>query len=256
MSDEAAFLDALKANPADDTTRLVYADWLDEHEEAQKAQYLRAVADLTRFAGGTSEYTDAAVRLYTACHRTDASWRAVAGARFDVFIDRYYPANKIQLVMAIRERTGFGLGGAKALAESVPTPLFSWLPFEQALPHLLAFRPRLPAKPKAFKASIRPTVLPEGAAPGVVFDVELCSCDFGTWDVAQTLRSQVTGIAGLLGIPPEQVEARLRELPLVVGSGLQPAAVAEFVRQLKVICNVFQALPPGAIRVVPRPLNP
>jgi uncharacterized protein (TIGR02996 family) len=30
MSDEAAFLAAIKANPNDNTTRLVYADWLDE----------------------------------------------------------------------------------------------------------------------------------------------------------------------------------------------------------------------------------
>ena len=41
MSEEEAFLEALKANPADDTTRLVYADWLDEHDQPQKAEYLR-----------------------------------------------------------------------------------------------------------------------------------------------------------------------------------------------------------------------
>ena len=48
MSDEAAFLEALKANPADDTTRLVYADWLDEHGEPAKAEYLRLVAAVVR----------------------------------------------------------------------------------------------------------------------------------------------------------------------------------------------------------------
>ncbi|VTS05823.1 TIGR02996 domain-containing protein [Gemmata obscuriglobus] len=36
MSDEAAFLEALKTNPADDTVRLVYADWLDEHNAPEK----------------------------------------------------------------------------------------------------------------------------------------------------------------------------------------------------------------------------
>ena len=46
MSDEAAFLEVLKANPADDTARLVYADWLDEHDEPAKAEYLRLVARL------------------------------------------------------------------------------------------------------------------------------------------------------------------------------------------------------------------
>ena len=46
VSDEAAFLTALKANPADDTTRFVYADWLDEHGEPAKAEYLRLVTRL------------------------------------------------------------------------------------------------------------------------------------------------------------------------------------------------------------------
>ena len=31
----------MKANPADDTARLVYADWLDEHGEPAKTEYLR-----------------------------------------------------------------------------------------------------------------------------------------------------------------------------------------------------------------------
>src|SRR5262245_50515711 len=33
MSDEKAFLDAIRTNPDDDTTRLVYADWLDEIDD-------------------------------------------------------------------------------------------------------------------------------------------------------------------------------------------------------------------------------
>src|SRR5262249_55510447 len=47
MNDEAGFLRTLLANPADDTTRLVYADWLDEHDDAPskaQAQFLRLTA--------------------------------------------------------------------------------------------------------------------------------------------------------------------------------------------------------------------
>jgi uncharacterized protein (TIGR02996 family) len=33
MDEEAAFLKALQANPDDDLSRLVYADWLDERED-------------------------------------------------------------------------------------------------------------------------------------------------------------------------------------------------------------------------------
>jgi uncharacterized protein (TIGR02996 family) len=59
MSEEAAFLMALKASPADDTARLVYADWLDDHDQPQKAEYLRLVAELARaFEETPSELMD------------------------------------------------------------------------------------------------------------------------------------------------------------------------------------------------------
>lgn len=41
MSDEAAFLQAICANPEDDTARLVFADWLDEHGNADRAEFIR-----------------------------------------------------------------------------------------------------------------------------------------------------------------------------------------------------------------------
>lgn len=34
MNEEAAFVAAIRATPADNTSRLVYADWLDEHNRA------------------------------------------------------------------------------------------------------------------------------------------------------------------------------------------------------------------------------
>jgi uncharacterized protein (TIGR02996 family) len=247
MSEEAAFLTALKANPADDTARLVFADWLDEHNQAAKAAYLRAAVDLTRLSGGSTEYADAAGRLYTACYDTEARWREEAGRRFDVVLEGYEPAYKIQAIKIVRERTGFGLAEAKALAESAPTPLFSWLTFETALPHLLGFHlggargRRCPVQ-----ASIRPTAWPEGAS-GAVFDVLLNSTEFGHWS-----SYALAGVARLLNVSTEEALERLRSLPLVVGPGLHPTRVAEFVRQLKLSCNVGGTLPPDAIQVVPR----
>jgi uncharacterized protein (TIGR02996 family) len=53
MTDEDAFLSKLLEDPADDTVRLVYADWLDEREDEPslaKAEYLRTelqLADLS-----------------------------------------------------------------------------------------------------------------------------------------------------------------------------------------------------------------
>lgn len=41
MSDESAFLAAIIAQPDDDTLRLVYADWLDEQGDADRAEFIR-----------------------------------------------------------------------------------------------------------------------------------------------------------------------------------------------------------------------
>src|SRR5215472_4772822 len=49
MSDEAAFLNAILANPEDNAPRLVYADWLEEQGDLAadaKAAYLRDTAAL------------------------------------------------------------------------------------------------------------------------------------------------------------------------------------------------------------------
>jgi uncharacterized protein (TIGR02996 family) len=41
MNEESGFLDALIENPRDRTTRLVYADWLDDRGESDRASFLR-----------------------------------------------------------------------------------------------------------------------------------------------------------------------------------------------------------------------
>ena len=41
MGDDDAFLRAIADAPGDDAPRLVYADWLDEHGQPDRAEYLR-----------------------------------------------------------------------------------------------------------------------------------------------------------------------------------------------------------------------
>jgi uncharacterized protein (TIGR02996 family) len=41
--DEEAFLAGIRRRPADDATRLVYADWLEERGEGRRAEYLRVL---------------------------------------------------------------------------------------------------------------------------------------------------------------------------------------------------------------------
>src|SRR5262245_36415646 len=46
MSDEDAFIRAIQSTPDDATTKLVYADWLDERGQTARAAYLRRWAEL------------------------------------------------------------------------------------------------------------------------------------------------------------------------------------------------------------------
>jgi uncharacterized protein (TIGR02996 family) len=48
MSDEDALLAAIDANPEEDTPRLVYADWLDEHGQAIRAEFIRVQVEVAR----------------------------------------------------------------------------------------------------------------------------------------------------------------------------------------------------------------
>lgn len=47
-TERAAFLSAIVREPADDTARLVYADWLDEQGEADRAEFIRVQVELAR----------------------------------------------------------------------------------------------------------------------------------------------------------------------------------------------------------------
>jgi uncharacterized protein (TIGR02996 family) len=49
MSDESGFLRAILDDPDDDTHRLVYADWLDEHGQPERAAFLRGQVKCDRF---------------------------------------------------------------------------------------------------------------------------------------------------------------------------------------------------------------
>jgi uncharacterized protein (TIGR02996 family) len=48
MSDEDALLSAIAAQPEEDTPRLAYADWLDEHGHHTRAEFIRVQIDISR----------------------------------------------------------------------------------------------------------------------------------------------------------------------------------------------------------------
>ena len=48
MTDHAAFIAAIKAAPDDDAPRLIFADWLDERGESERAEFIRVQCELAR----------------------------------------------------------------------------------------------------------------------------------------------------------------------------------------------------------------
>jgi uncharacterized protein (TIGR02996 family) len=50
MSDEEGLLAAIWEHPHDDTPRLVYADWLDEHDQHERARFIRLQCEIARLA--------------------------------------------------------------------------------------------------------------------------------------------------------------------------------------------------------------
>lgn len=82
MADEDDFLNALRANPADDTTRLVYADWLDENPgdgRAERAEYLRLEAE--KAAAEPERMRAIEGRLAALSAGVPSEWEAVVSKR-------------------------------------------------------------------------------------------------------------------------------------------------------------------------------
>ncbi len=52
MTPDDAFLAAIIDRPDDDSLRLVYADWLEEHGEQKRAEFIRVQLDLATLPEG------------------------------------------------------------------------------------------------------------------------------------------------------------------------------------------------------------
>ena len=131
MSTDEAFLADICEHPDDDVPRLVYADWLDEHGEALKAEYLRLVVEIAQRDGdlatapGSERFVGLAVALST-------EWRSAVGSRFAVVLDECWDGDAVKTCKWIRELTGCSLGEAKAAVWSAPRALLHEMSFEYA----------------------------------------------------------------------------------------------------------------------------
>src|SRR5262245_15035695 len=74
---EAAFLAALTSDPADQTTPLVYADWLDEQGDAGRAAFLRLQARVVQATRRDNTFRARCKRLQTMGEKLDRRWLAI-----------------------------------------------------------------------------------------------------------------------------------------------------------------------------------
>jgi uncharacterized protein (TIGR02996 family) len=87
MDEEKGFIAAIPADPDDDTTRLAYADWLDEHDDP-RAEWLRVDAEIERLAGEGRSDPALLVRRQQLASELDlvwlaSVWRKVPDIEFD-----------------------------------------------------------------------------------------------------------------------------------------------------------------------------
>lgn len=80
MHDEAGFLSAIREAPADDTARLVFADWLDEQDDPAcktKAAFIRLELQLTEEPERSLNRTEALRTLEALAVHLDPAWLAL-----------------------------------------------------------------------------------------------------------------------------------------------------------------------------------
>jgi uncharacterized protein (TIGR02996 family) len=130
--DEEAFLEAIRAEPGDDTLRLVYADWLEEQGDP-RAAYLRLIEEIAARLRHVRDWTDLESSLSELSAACSTDWRKQAGKRFDAVLESVDPERKLDTVGAVRHQLGLGLADAKHLVEAAPIVMRRGILLEESL---------------------------------------------------------------------------------------------------------------------------
>ena len=75
MNEREALLRAVCENPDDDTPRLVFADWLDEHDEPERAEFIRLQIAAALHPVGSSARLHKEHRPIAMLRTHEAEWR-------------------------------------------------------------------------------------------------------------------------------------------------------------------------------------
>lgn len=173
MSDEEAFLNAIRASPDDDAPRLVYADWLDEHGQPEKAGYLRTEAAL-----GAQGHGDGCTKipfeiLDEMRKGLDAGWVDAAGKRYNVVLQSCRQDSRTDVARSLARLVASEIRSARRIVDSVPCVVIEALPYSRAQTAVVALqfprlgeyawdlRPRPEAKAVAVVCPPTPLILPK-----------------------------------------------------------------------------------------------
>jgi len=137
MSDREAFVSAIAANPADDLPRLVFADWLDEHGDPERAEFIRTQ-----------------VRWH---HATDANELKQLDARAGELFRDHWMRWFGSFILSLEPNTNPGRWPAESSAEAG---------------YLLPFTPQL-IEPGAGTPAVAQVLIRRGFVSTVIVDVKL-----------------------------------------------------------------------------------
>lgn len=131
MTEDDRFRETIKSAPADDLTRLVYADWLDEHDRPVEAEYLRLLSELRRVTA----------RLTTLRGQLDRRWVADINPWCRVVLTRIFPERRLEAVRLVRELTDESMASVRKRVADPPVLLRGGLSLEAATRLATVFEP-------------------------------------------------------------------------------------------------------------------
>jgi uncharacterized protein (TIGR02996 family) len=93
MTHEEAFIQAIREAPSDDAPRLIYADWLEEHGQADRAEFIRVQCQFARLTEDKPERSALCLRAEELLRRHWDEWvgplRAIVGPWRDRYGERW-----------------------------------------------------------------------------------------------------------------------------------------------------------------------
>lgn len=94
---EEGLLHAIASDPDDDTPRLVYSDWLDDHGHPERAEFIRAQIELANDTADSPRRREVAYRARQLLDAHEAEWTAVLDGAADEWVFRRGFIESIQL---------------------------------------------------------------------------------------------------------------------------------------------------------------